>query len=386
MRILLTIHHALDSDAGAPGATLELGQALRALGEDVRFFSFDDLPRRLPEKVKAIAFPTFVARELSRRDRPRFDVIDASSGDTWLWGTLGRPAGRCTGLIARAHGLEHTASLELAREARERGGRPTLRYRAYHDRYRLWEVARSFRTADVGIFLNERDRTYAIENFGLNGRDAICMPNGIPKWLLEYPRRPYRGGPIRIAHIGSFIERKGIRYGVPALADVLRRRKSVYVSLFGTGASVEAVTAAFPRQLRTRVAVVPRYRRRQLPDLLRDHHLAVFPSLFEGHSVALLEAMACALAPVVTSIPGSREQICDGINGLLVPARDTSALSAAVVRLIDDRSLMESMRQAAHRTVQAYAWRSIALKTLPVYETAMRRARATTRDHGRLRD
>ena len=56
VRILLTIHHALDPDAGAPGATIDLGRALREQGHDVEFLSHDDMPARLGPRAREPCF------------------------------------------------------------------------------------------------------------------------------------------------------------------------------------------------------------------------------------------------------------------------------------------------------------------------------------------
>ena len=62
--------------------------------------------------------------------------------------------------------------------------------------------------------------------------------------------------------------------------------------------------ADYPAGVRDRLAVVESYDRDALPRLLDGHQVYVSASLAEGLSLALIEAMACGLAPVVTDLPG----------------------------------------------------------------------------------
>ncbi len=61
LRILLTIHHDLDENAGAPGATIRLAAALRRLGHGVEILSHDDLPKSLRGRATLFCFPMLVA-------------------------------------------------------------------------------------------------------------------------------------------------------------------------------------------------------------------------------------------------------------------------------------------------------------------------------------
>ena len=60
MKILLTIHHHLDPNSGAPGVTWKLGQEYQKLGHEVEYYSFDKLPH-LPGMVESMMFPEFLA-------------------------------------------------------------------------------------------------------------------------------------------------------------------------------------------------------------------------------------------------------------------------------------------------------------------------------------
>jgi glycosyltransferase involved in cell wall biosynthesis len=86
-------------------------------------------------------------------------------------------------------------------------------------------------------------------------------------------------------------------------------------------------------------------------DLLSEAAISVLPSLSEGTSNTLLESMAAGIPVVATNVGGNPEVIEDGVSGLLVPPRDSTALAAAIVRLLEDEDLASRLGQAGMRRV-----------------------------------
>jgi glycosyltransferase involved in cell wall biosynthesis len=377
MRVLLSVHHELARDTGAPGATLALADELRADGHEVLLYSWEDLPRRLPARGRELLFGAFLCAHLMRlRGEARPDVVDAMTGDAWPWTWLrrrGAPA-----LLSRAHGLEHRFYDQLVADARGRDRKLGLLTRAYHGHLRLWEVARSLRGAELSLFLNETDRTFAVERLGVSPARARIVSNGVGGALLAAGRRlpgPDEGSP-RVAVVGSWAERKGIAYGAPALSSLLARHPVLRVVALGTGASEAEVRASFEPAVRERVDVVAAYSRDELPELLRGSHINLFPTLAEGQSLALLETMACGLVAVTTPA-GGEGVIRDGVNGLIVPARDSAALVSATERLLEDRALLGRLREAALEEAARRTWAAAARRAVELYGEAVQlRARA----------
>jgi hypothetical protein len=91
MKILLTIHHNLDPNTGAPGSTLKLGQEYQKLGHQVEYYSFDNRPSWIHAKFKSLVFAWFVAVRIVNRCRQQaVEIIDASTGNAWIWGEIRR--------------------------------------------------------------------------------------------------------------------------------------------------------------------------------------------------------------------------------------------------------------------------------------------------------
>ena len=91
--------------------------------------------------------------------------------------------------------------------------------------------------------------------------------------------------------------------------------------------------------------------RTDVPDLLHCINVYCLPSLWEGLSIALLEAMAMGKAIVATPTDGTKEVIEDGKNGLVIPYERPLALADAIIRLNEDEDLYKTCGQQAHDVV-----------------------------------
>ncbi|MBI1826618.1 MAG: glycosyltransferase [Planctomycetes bacterium] len=104
-------------------------------------------------------------------------------------------------------------------------------------------------------------------------------------------------------------------------------------------------------QLKDRVMLLGA--RQDVPSLLKACDLFVFPSRTEGLPNALLEAMAAGCPIITTDVPGCRDLITPETTGLIVPYGDTSNLASAMLRLLTDQALAQSLGQAAAKSVSA---------------------------------
>jgi glycosyltransferase involved in cell wall biosynthesis len=86
---------------------------------------------------------------------------------------------------------------------------------------------------------------------------------------------------------------------------------------------------------------------------LQAADIFVLPSEAEGFSIAMLEAMSCGLAPILTNVGGAAEIITEGQNGLLITPDDLPALQHALTILLQETKLRTSMGLAARQIVQA---------------------------------
>ena len=95
----------------------------------------------------------------------------------------------------------------------------------------------------------------------------------------------------------------------------------------------------------------------------------VLPSLGEGISNTVLEAMACGLPVIATRVGGNPELVDDGESGILVPVADDSALASAIERVLTHTSQRTGMGEKASRKVlERFDWTNTVGRYLAVYD------------------
>ncbi len=113
--------------------------------------------------------------------------------------------------------------------------------------------------------------------------------------------------------------------------------------------------------------------RSDIPAVWAEAHVAVQPSRGgEGIPKSLLEAGACARPLVTTDVPGCRELVSDGVDGLVVPPRNPDALADALEALATDAALRRRLGRAARAMVESqHADTAVAAATLALYRRAL---------------
>ncbi|GBG13303.1 uncharacterized protein NMK_0849 [Novimethylophilus kurashikiensis] len=116
------------------------------------------------------------------------------------------------------------------------------------------------------------------------------------------------------------------------------------------------------------VVELPGYRD-DIPKLLSEVDIACLPSYREGLPKSLLEAMAAGLPCVTTDVPGCREAVRNGDNGILVPPQNAESLSDALERLLLDEKLRIQMGQRGRaRVVQEFSTEIVTRQTISLYQ------------------
>lgn len=369
MRILFTAHHRLIPGTGVANATWGLADALRTLGHHVEVFGHAEAFGARDPRFAKLRLPHRVAREI-RRAADRVDVVDAMTGDAWWY--LQRRTRRAPIVVARAHGLEHLADAARRAHARQAGTRIRWRYRAYTGGFRLWEVRQSIERADGVVTLNTGDAAYVRSRMRVDPARVFCIPNGLAEPFLTQPapdRASSQAWPLRIVFIGSWIPLKGISVVTATLNALAARGVDYRADLLGTGdTSPDVILAPLTAGARARTRVVARYAADALPAALAGAHVLLHPSWTEGFCIALVEAMACGLAPVVTPAGAAYDLVRQGESGIRVDA-DPADCAGEVAAMAGDRDALHTMRVGAHAAVRALSWRAIAERTVAFYRS-----------------
>jgi glycosyltransferase involved in cell wall biosynthesis len=176
-----------------------------------------------------------------------------------------------------------------------------------------------------------------------------------------------------ILFVGSFIERKGVRFLLTAGADLLRKLPGYRIQLIGEGPQEPLLRDMVDRLgLSDRVQFKGFLSQDEVRIAMQRARLFVLPSLEEGLGVVLLEALACGTPIVASDVDGIPDVVTPEV-GLLVPAGSAPALASAVMELLGDANRWQRLSDAARdRAVAHYDWRHIAQQYLAVYRDILK--------------
>jgi glycosyltransferase involved in cell wall biosynthesis len=179
---------------------------------------------------------------------------------------------------------------------------------------------------------------------------------------------------IVILTLARLAPNKGHRYLVEAMPEVLRMHPNIHFVFAGEHDQAEPVIAQISALgLGSHVHLLGF--RSDTHHLLAASDFFVLPSLAEGFSLALVEALAAGLPTVATDVGGASEVIQSGQGGILVPPADSAALAAALNHLLSlDEAEVQRQRQAARQAAQPFSTQAMAEKTLRVYSEVVCRS------------
>jgi glycosyltransferase involved in cell wall biosynthesis len=135
--------------------------------------------------------------------------------------------------------------------------------------------------------------------------------------------------------VGAISSQKNYDLLIETAADLSRRIPQVMFEVAGGGDALPDFRARVEAEGLTQIV---RFlgERSDVRELLSEADIFLNTSLYEGQSVAILEAMAMALPVVATDVPGNRDLVVAGRNGVRAPLGDPRALSQALQRLIEE--------------------------------------------------
>lgn len=182
---------------------------------------------------------------------------------------------------------------------------------------------------------------------------------------------PNSGSPYKYPYIffvGRVETKKNVLRLVEAFALLSKQEKSLHLVIAGkAGLGSEEVTAriqSLPEELRQKIHLTGYMESEDVARHLAHAKAFVFPSLYEGFGIPILEAMAVG-CPVICSDTPALAEIGQGVATILPPDSSLS-WAAAIQRVIDDEKLAQTMREKGIARAKEYSWKKTAERTLKV--------------------
>ena len=189
--------------------------------------------------------------------------------------------------------------------------------------------------ADHTVTVHEGiDVEHVIAAPAVNVHEAFWLPHGSPV----------------VGNVAALVPHKGQRYLIDAAHLVVQQVPDARFVILGEGELREHLEKQVREHHLEKHVLLPGFRTDVL-GCLKGFDLFVMSSVTEGLGTSLLDAMACARPIVATRAGGIPEIVEDGVNGLLVPARDHHALAEAIVRALKDADLRDRMGEAGFARV-----------------------------------
>ena len=160
---------------------------------------------------------------------------------------------------------------------------------------------------------------------------------------------------LDIICVARYSRAKGQNYLLFALSELVKTIPNISLTFMGPGDSKWLVKLVSELGLEQYVRVLPP--RNDVPACIAAADMIIHPSLADSFSQLLIEAQAVGGLLVASDIAAAREQIIDGVTGMIVPPRDSIAIVEAVRFLVSNPELAKSMRQSSTGHVrEKFTW------------------------------
>lgn len=216
-----------------------------------------------------------------------------------------------------------------------------------------------FEQGDLLCPISEHWKKKLIE-LGCSEQKIIVHRMGIDTCKFNFSARKLReNGKIKLLSIARLTEKKGIKYGIQAVTQLLEKHPSIEYKIVGEGplrCDLEKLIEEL--NVTTQVKLLGWKQQEEIVELIQDSDILLAPSVTsdagdqEGIPVVLMEALAKGLPVLSTQHSGIPELVQDGKSGFLVPERDVDALAQKLEYLIENSQLWSEMGHAGRKHVE----------------------------------
>jgi glycosyltransferase involved in cell wall biosynthesis len=204
-------------------------------------------------------------------------------------------------------------------------------------------------------------------------RDTIeVIPNGVDlqRFNVTHLRDKGEDDTFKILCVARLVERKGIHHLIQAAKLMIAKRRNFKVILVGRGDKEREFRAlADDLGLSQWIDFRGDVLHYDVPAVYNEADLFILPSLNEGMSNAVLEAMASGL-PIVTTYTGGTAEMLRG-NGIVIPKQSPDAIAQAILEIWDNDPLRQAMGARSRAIAETLTWERVADDYIDLYQRTM---------------
>ena len=230
------------------------------------------------------------------------------------------------------------------------------------------------RSKPVHVVIENPDDLNSLVDEGFVRQSQISLIRGAGVDLNAFPFHPEVVGPVVVTLVSRILRDKGVLEFIDAASQLKSRVPEVVFQIVGEPdlGNPSAIPQSEIDSWESLPNVKYLGRRSDIADILKGSHIVCLPSYREGLPKSLLEALSCGRPIITTDVPGCREVCNDGVNGLLIPARDSIALSHAIEKLALNQDLRQAMGRAGRvRAESEFSNEIVCAQTLDLYRRLM---------------
>jgi len=163
--------------------------------------------------------------------------------------------------------------------------------------------------------------------------------------------------------------RKGINYLIEAVYGLHQKYPQICVTVIGEGNEKENLENLSKKLgIKDKIIFLGRVEYNKINAYYQEASVFVLPSLNEGMSNAMLEALASGLPIIATDTGGTRELVSDGENGFIIKMKDSNDIANKIEVLIKDEDLRLKMAKKSREKALQLSWKNVAAKYYEIYK------------------
>ncbi|MHA1677504.1 MAG: glycosyltransferase family 4 protein [Promethearchaeota archaeon] len=222
---------------------------------------------------------------------------------------------------------------------------------------KVWKYAKAVITNSEGL------KKLALKTLK---RKINVIYNGIDTEEFKSLKNKKIGKKIKLISTGRLIERKGYRYLIKALEGLNDKFELILIG----GGNQKQHLKKLAKKLKVNVRFKGELEHKIIAKELKKADVFILPSLNEGMSNSVLEAMACGLPIIVTDVGGTKELV-NG-NGFIIKKGSSLALRQILFSLIKDKNKIIKMRKKSREIAKKMSWKNVVKRYKETYDKTIR--------------